>query len=202
MKENLSDGIVQKQDKVDGQIITACITLIAAFAVIISIKKPTNEYLSYAYISSLGFLTVSLLSSFWHKYRYPKRQDLYKKEVNKVISDLSGKIADFWENILIPLKQRKLEEARLKDKQTPVPELAKKVNDENDKHASNVIMTYLEQLNYKTAEKREEIFNKPLNEKNAITKFRIDKLTSFIRYPAFVAGIIFFFISIFMNLTL
>lgn len=200
MKTDNSEEILKQQDRVDGQIITACITLIAAFAVIISIKKPNDQYLSYAYISSLGFLTVSLLSSLWHKYRFPKRQELYKKEVNKVIRDLSSKIADFGENILIPLKERKLSEARAKDQQTPFPELAKKVNEENDKHASNIIMTYLEQLNYKTAEKKDEVFNKPLKEKNATIKFRLDKLTNFLRYPTFVAGIIFFFISIFMGL--
>lgn len=200
MKTDNSEEIIRQQDKVDGQIITACITLIAAFAIIISIKKPTDQYLSYAYISSLGFLTLSLMSSLWHKYRFPKRQDLYKKEVNKVIHELSGKIADFGENILIPLKQRKLIEAQQQDKQTPFPELAKKVDEENNKHASNVIMTYLEQLNYKTAEKYSEVFNKPLKEDNAILKFRIDKTTNFLRYPTFVAGIIFFFLSIFMSL--
>jgi len=140
------------------------------------------------------------MSSLWHKYRFPKRQELYKKEVNKVIHDLSDKIGDFGENILIPLKQRKLAEAQARDKQTPFNDLAKKVNEENDKHASKVIMTYLEQLNYKTAEKKNEVFNKPLDEKNAIIKFRLDKLTNFLRYPTFVAGLIFFFISIFMGL--
>ena len=200
MNTDNSEDILKQQDKVDGQIITACITLIAAFAVIISIKKPTDQYLSYAYISSLGLLTVSLLSSLWHKYRFPKRQNLYKKEINKVIHEMSGKIADFGENILIPLKQRKLVEAKQKDDQIPFQELAKKVDEENNKHASGVIMTYLEQLNYKTAEKHQEVFNKPLEEKNAILKFRLDKLTKFLRYPTFVAGLIFFFLSIFIGL--
>jgi len=192
--------IETEQDKVDSYIITACITLIAAFAIIISIKKPSDEYLSYSYLIALLALTISLLASLWHKFRFPKRQELYKKEFDKVLRKISGEIADFGENILIPLKQTKLIEAQAREKNMSLIELTKKVNEDNDKHAKNVIKTYLEKLNFESKEKSREIFKKPLNEKNSYIKHQIDRIAQGLRYFSFTVGLIFFFVSIFMTL--
>lgn len=195
-----TNNLETEKDKADNYMITACITLIASFAVINSIKQPSDKYISYSYISCLSFLVLSLLFFLWYKFRYPKRKQLYEMEMKKVLNDISGEIANFGEKILIPLKQRQLEEAKQLDKTTPIAKLAENVNKENDVYAKDIITTYLEKINYKSNEKKEEFFNKPLNEKHAFIKNLIDKLSFSLRYTTFTFGILFFLLSIVLTL--
>lgn len=196
-------NIKQERDKVDGYIITANITVIAAFIIILSIKKPEIIYISYASIASLFGLIASLLFSLWHKYRLPKRQLLFEQEKEKLISDMGGDIADFAETFVLPTSILKVKEQISSGQIVTKEEIKGIVANEKDKDKiKKVIVTHLEKLNFQLRDSHEKIFNKPLNEKNAKTKFYIDKASKSFRHGLFVVGIIFFFLAIILKLTL
>ncbi len=109
MKET-SNNIDSERIAVDNYIITTCITLLGAFIIFFSIKKPENLYIAYSSIISICSIIISLLASLWHKSRYPKRLAYFEKKSSDLIRDISGDIADFAENILIPFSKPQIEE--------------------------------------------------------------------------------------------
>lgn len=201
MKTDKGNKIELEREKVDNYLITACITLIAAFIVIISIKKPSQIYISYAYLISLFFLITCLLFSLWHKFRFPIRQEKFEREREKLVSDISEEIVDFAEEFVLPASQLKVNKLKAEQPDLSHEELKKRVLEGDSKNKTKrVIITQLEKLNYQLKEKSEEIFQKPLNEKSSKLKFRLDMLSKSYRYWAFGVGILFFFLSIFMTL--
>lgn len=201
MTESKGNKVELEREKVDNYIITSCITLIGAFIIILSIKKPTEAYISYSYLISLLFLIISLLFSLWHKFRFPVRQQMFEQEKDRLISNISSEIADFAEEFVLPAAQMKFNQARLKYPDLSEDEIKKKSIDEEAKgKTKKVIVTHLEKLNYQMKEKSDEIFRKPLNERYSKLKFRIDILSKTFRYWAFGIAIIFFFSSIFLTI--
>lgn len=192
--------VEQERDKVDNYIITANITLIAAFMVIITIKEIDDQYLNYAYLTSFSGLTLSLLCSLWHKYRFPKRRLALEKESHEIIHNVSGELATFMENILTPYKAQKIKEIKANQPNITPSELDKLVKKELDVNAGGTIRTYLEKFQYDLDLKKKEILSKPMNESLPIAKHFIDRFTQSFRYIGFIVGILFFFISIFLTL--
>jgi len=192
--------VEQERDKVDNYIITANITLIAAFMVIVTIKEVDAKYLNYTYLSSFGGLTLSLLCSLWHKYRFPKRKLALEKESREIVHNVSGELATFLENILIPFKAHKVKEIKSQNPNITPAQIEKAVKKEIEQNAGGTIKTYLEKFQYDLDIKKKEILSKPLDENGAILKHLIDRFTQSFRYIGFVVGILFFFISIFLTL--
>ncbi|WP_420552248.1 hypothetical protein [Tenacibaculum aiptasiae] len=201
MNKDKGNRIELEREKVDNYLITACITLIAAFIVILSIKKPSENYISYTYLISLLFLITCLLFSLWHKFRFPIRQEKYERIKDKILTDISGEIADFAEEFVLPASQLRLNKLKAENPTMNDDELKKRVVEGDSKEKTKkVITTYIEKLNYQLKEKSNEIFQKPLEEKNSKLKFRLDMVSKSFRYWAFGIGILFFFVSIFMTI--
>jgi hypothetical protein len=201
MKKEKGNKVELEREKVDNYLISACITLIAAFIIILSIKKPSQNYISYTYLISLFFLIICLLFSLWHKFRFPIRQEKFEKVKDKIMTDISGEIAEFAEEFVLPASQLRLNKLTVENPNMNEDELKKMALEGNSKNSSKkVIITYIEKLNYQLKEKSNEIFEKPLKEKNSKIKFRLDMLSKSFRYWAFGIGILFFFVSIFMTI--
>lgn len=201
MNKEKGNKVELEREKVDNYLITACITLIAAFIVILSIKKPNQPYISYTYLISLFFLITCLLFSLWHKFRFPIRQERFERIKDKILNEISGEIADFANEFALPASQLRLNKLKEENPTLNEVELKKKVIDgDSTEKTKKVIITYIEKLNYQLKEKSNEIFQKPLKEKNSKLKFRLDMLSKSFRYWAFGIGILFFFVSIFMTI--
>lgn len=190
-----------EQETVDNYILTALITLIAAFIIILSIKAPSDVYVASSSAISLACLILSLLLSLWHKLRFPKRLHIFEREKEQQIKNISGEITDFANNFYYPTIEAKTYEILSNN-----PELSKEAvkklvsSDKIDDKTEKVIITYLEKLNYIVKESHQKIFNQPLDEKGRKTKYLIDKFAQVTRYPFFVVGLVFFFIAIILNL--
>lgn len=187
-------NIKKERDQVDNYIITTNITIIAAFVILLSIDKPQNIYINSASGVSLFFLVISLLCFFWHKYRFPVKQTMFAEEEKRIIGNISGNIADFAENFLIPKSISTL-------KKDGISENSK--NEEIKKDLSNgkkVIVTHLEFLSSMLESNYNKCFNKPLKEKNAKVKFYLDRFCILYRYKIFTLGIFSFIVAIFISL--
>lgn len=201
MNKEKGNKVELEREKVDNYLITACITLIAAFIVILSIKKPAETYISYTYLISLFFLIICLLFSLWHKFRFPLRQEKFEKAKKKLVRDISGEIAEFAEEFALPASQLRLNKLKEENPEVDDKELKKRaVSADSTEKTKKIIITHLEKLNYQMKEKSDEIFQKPMNEKNSKLKFWLDMLSKTFRYWTFGIGILFFFVSIFMTI--
>ncbi len=165
-----------EQDKVDNYLITACITLIASFTIIMSIKKPGSSLASYTYLVSLLFLITSLLTLLWHKFRFPKRRALFNIEQKYIIQDASTNIETHMEKIISPSYDIS-EELRTKS-----------------------IIVHIENMLYKIKEKYDETYLKPLMEPHSKFKHLLDRFSKSARYKTFTVGIVFFFTSMAISL--
>jgi len=186
---------------VDNYIITALITLISAFIIILTIKKPTNDLVSYFSVLSLFCLIFSFLLCLWHRLRFPYRQRLYAIEKDKKIHEISQEIADFEIKYVRPKKKLNAIELYSKNPELDnkkIQELSYSEKDEED--TKNIIIVYLKKFNFEMKEINEKIFSKPLDENHRKTKYFIDSFAKTSRYPLFVIGLISFFLSIILNL--
>lgn len=196
----MNDSKENERDEVDNYIITTCITLIAAFIIILSINKPDDLYIVYSYLSSLFFLILSFLFFLWHKLRYPIRKKLFERAQKVAISNISAEIAGFIEEYFYPAtKNKAIELARETDPQNYNENLKKKFIEEHSDKARPIIETYIEKLNFKLKEKSKEIFKKPLKENFSNLKHFLDLTAMKSRYHLFLLAILFFFLSIFLT---
>ncbi len=112
--------------------------------------------------------------------------DITKAKLIKVTNPIEGKIEGKKENDSL---LSEMAEA-----------LIKKSVENSDGLFSSAIDSYLNNLVTEEHNIYVNVFHKPLSEKNAVIKFRLDKISEHTRYFFFVSGISFFFVSIYLNL--
>ena len=160
MKDKIE--LEKERDTVDNFVITALITLIAAFIIIITLKTPSDVYVSYATIISLFCLIFSLFACLWHRFRFPFRQKIFLIERDKKISDISGDIADFVETFIMPLQRAKAKEIISINPNITKEELKKQLYTSEDKaNSKKIIITHLDKFNYELKIAYEKAFIKP-----------------------------------------
>ncbi|GAG53593.1 unnamed protein product [marine sediment metagenome] len=222
MKNNNTEE--KEAQNVDNYIITTCISLLAAFAVLINIKKPENIFVSYSIIISSFCLLLTLLESLWYKVRFPFKNSLLNKKRSNIIHNYSVKIANFTEKHFDSLVKMKLIEnlpseiksnsnySKIVDKLIKSDILdysgngkGRKVSEYLGKEGlsefNDVIKSYTQNLSLEIKNVYHEIFNKPLNEKLSKIKFYLDLLSQHTRHYFFILGTVFFLIVIVLNIT-
>lgn len=182
--------INSEQQKVDEHIIIANITVIAAFILILSVNDLGSLYVKITAILSLLFLIISLFMLLWNKYRFPIRQVLFSRDKEELLSGVSEKIADFAEKLVIPHYKNEMFKKVSSDQHSVKKDIIE------DMIVKDTIITYLENLNFKTTLSEERIFNLPLNEDYRILNNWLDKICRFYRYIFFVSGVLLFFVTL------
>lgn len=194
------ENIKNEHDVVDNSIITANISFMVSFIIILSIKRPESNYIIISSITSLVGLTFSLLFSFWHKYRMPIKNNYYQKLKNDIISNTSDELVHFSESYFLPLVMYDIEKIKKEKISTSIDSLIDSaVKTQNDK-AYQIIKTHIENFQFKMQDLKNKIYNTPLKEDNAKAKFIIDKISETFRYILFFIGVFFFLITIVLSL--
>jgi hypothetical protein len=180
--------VVDARAQVDNYIITACISLIAAFVVILTVKKPVGQVAGWTSFCSLFFLVAGLLASLWHKIRHPIRVDAYERQKKSKAEECTDKIYDFYMTYV-----RTNPDART--------ELA--TTNLDGKYSSRfkeVIAAHLQNMSTDMKLIQEQIFHQPLDEKNPRMKYCLDGVARRLRYAGFVLGVILFLTSVFIGI--
>ena len=188
----------EAQTQVDNHIITACITLIAAHIVILTIHKPAINLVSYSSLGSLTMLILSFLLCLWHRARYPIRVKYFEEERERQIHQISGEIEEFFKLVQSsPVAMVEMSRATAQQK-TGVVE-----PDHGGPYAQRVrasLTAHLNVLENRMKESYKAAFEAPLREKYGGIKHGVDNFAKAARYSLFVIGIVFFFISMFISL--
>ena len=197
---------------VDNYIITTCITLIAAFVIMLTIKTPANKLLSISVILSMLCLILTFLESLWHKVRWNYRTSFFKKERERIIREFANNVTKFAINFWEPRVRLKFlqyppvdlegNEPKSKEKSSEslFDDLSREVMEENTDQYEEKTKIYITNFLTTLQSVRIKAFHAPLNEKYAKLKYYADILSFKTRYYLFVIGIIFFFISVLLNL--
>ena len=195
MKKEMDD-FKKEKEKIDGYIITTCITLIGSFIIISSIRKPENIYLNFSYIISILSLVISLLSSLWHKLRYAKRSIVFEQEKTKTMHTVSNEICDFAEDFMLPTLQADRVALKKADSALSDKEIKKLAWSKKEVTMRNTIGSFLKNMDNELREAHEKTYDKPLNEEFSKPLFFLDKASQKVRYASFVIGIAFYLFSI------
>ena len=204
MKDNKSS--------VDNYIITTCITLITAFVIMLTIETPANKPLSVSVILSMLCLILTFLGSLWHKGRWNYRTAFFKRERERIIHEFANDVTKFAHNFWEPRLRLKFfqylpvdsegSEPKSKEKsiESVLDDLSRQVIEENTDKYEETTKVYITNFLTMLQSVRIKAFHAPLNEKYAKLKYYADILSHKTRYYLFVIGIIFFFISVLLNL--
>jgi hypothetical protein len=184
VRRKSAERIGRSREKVDDYVITASITIIAAFVVLLSVREASGSRIGAVLGAvSITSLTLGLLAALWHRYRAPMRQARFELLEAERIGKASGDILEFW-NML----------GKLLGKQgTPGPVvLPADVED----HARKTIGAHLQVMGADLSAIRRTVLSTPLPERHGRLNHSLDVLAERVRYPAFLAGMITFLCAI------
>ncbi len=203
MKEK-ETKLLDTHKEVDNFIITASIMLMASFVVMISISSPSNALLCYAVVISFLCLTLSLLQMLWHKVRWQYRVCFFENKKDEIIHEYAKEIRKCsMESELANAFRRIAKDCKHSTTATSFncDEALVESDKLEDKVSYKIILSFVKNMAGEMQEASVKFFKKPLNERLPRTKFVMDVISKNMRYPLFLIGVIFFFISIFLNMT-
>lgn len=194
------DEVRREQSKTEDYIITSCFTLLAALAIIFSIKKPTNVYISYSVVVSAFCIIISLLELLWHKSRRPLRDYFFEQKKKHIINEYTDKIANFAEKLVLPYTELLAEKQAKTNTNYDAKILQRKVFEENKDSFREVLRSFVRNLSNDMKKANDSTHNKPLKEKFSKLKCFIDIISKKTRIHFFVLGALFFFLAILLSL--
>ncbi len=194
------EEVRKEQGKAEEYIITSCFTLLAALAIIFSIKQPANQLVSYAVILSFFGLLVSLLELLWHKSRRPLREHIFNQKRGSIIDKYSEKMATFAETLVFPYAKLAVEEEARKNINIDKKALQRKLFHEKEPAVRDMLTSYLDNLIAEMKNASDVSHNKPIIEKYSRLKLYLDVVSRRTRLHFFVVGTLFFFIAIILSL--
>lgn len=194
MKQNKpKDFINDLESSIDNQLITFSGVLLAAILLIN--KNQTNKNMPYLVIGSILCLILTVLFTLWHKWRSPRRIIIFDDKRKQIIGNYSEKIANFAENMILPLA--KLQYGHAKTNNLPMsPRQAIKSTEAEQK---SIIESFLKNMQNDLKYAHSSAFNKPLKENGSNMKYIIDVVARASRHYIFLIGVILFFASITMS---
>jgi hypothetical protein len=220
--------IDKEKQVVDNYIITTCITLLAAYFIVLTLSEPMAVLLKISITISMGSLIITLFECLWHKLRSGLRISYFNRQKEEILNKLADAIENSVENYLDPHIKLKIIETLSKhdtslglgkvieslskkkilkfgDEQymkslSPVAEPIRKAFDENEDQLRTLIGILLKNLISDIQVANGKAFNLPLSEKNARLKYYIDRMSRSSKYYLFFLGIIFLFISVVLSL--
>lgn len=197
----------EQMEKIDNVLITASITLLAAFVVLYSLESKQSIYFNISAIIAVACVVLCLLFTLYAKYREALRKNIFdnrsKKWKDDFEKDLDKMMDDYYTPQLLQMTKRALgsEENKLtlqKDSKSikDILEKEKSVWEKENKTQNDYARKlFAENQGMKIKNMLDEAFSGPLNEKNAVIKYQIEKLSQK-RFVLFVFGLIFFIISV------
>ena len=197
----------EQMEKIDNVLITASIALLAAFVVLYSVELKQNIYFNTSASIAVICVVMSLLFTLYAKYREALRKDIFDSKSKKWKDDLEKDLDKMMDDYYAPqLLQMTKSALRSEENKLALQKDLKSIKDilekeksiwekENKTQNDYARKLFVENQVMKIKNMLDEAFSGPLNEKNAIIKYQIEKLSQK-RFTLFVLGLIFFIISV------
>ena len=195
-----------KSSNIDTYIITTCITLLAAYSFILNIERPKDNILCYSIIISVFSLSMTLLGSLWHKVRWECRTIQFENEQKEIIHNSATEIARALEDFINPrfklmAKQHVLDSIRNKNIEPfDKDKIINKISKEDHEPLMRLLLSFCKNMGTDIENAHKKYFLMPLQERFSKIKHLIDVFSKNTRYYFFTIGVLFFFISIMLNL--
>lgn len=207
-------------NKRDKMLVSVNVTILLAFIFIFQVDQ-LSQIIKWTLLISFILYIFSLFLLIWNLYRYPIRMKLLDELREETIGKFSDRIASFVEEIIVPFSRLKAKDelvsrlAIVKTKEdysklresvsNEIKELedgtAKVTKSEGEEKAMQyVIESFAEQLAHASKEDFENAFKRPLKEKFAKVRLRVDRLAFRIRIHLFASASVFLIFSIFIGI--
>lgn len=193
----------QQIEKIDNTLITACITLLAAYVVVYSINENENFYFNIVTIFSIIFIALCFLLTLYGKYRESLRKNIFEQQKEKWAEDLNADLDRMTEDLITP-QLMKMTRTILDKKENM--EIIK-----DDPRKIKILLSdewsiWKKDLEFPTkmfADKHsltvkkilDDSFTGLLKEKNAALKYQLETFANK-RYAIFILGLILFIVSV------
>ena len=171
VRRTAPDRIRSSREKVDDYVITASITILGAFVVLLTLREAPSRISAYLGALSIASLVLGLLSALWHKYRAPLREARFEALMVERMYKASDDILEFADTFGIrggPLSPKVHEQAR------------------------KTIAAHLQVMGGDLDTIRREVASSPLPERYAKLKHLLDMCAVRVRYSCFAFGMIMF----------
>lgn len=178
-------------------------SLLAATAIVFQGANNLSDVLRLTVSLSVTTLAFSLLTSLWHKFRWPRRKNLFNNEAQRLSESFRNELQQFYDLTLTPLTQRLMQQ-RIGNVPTPDPaqlrlhveSVLSEARQQIEPFTARIVAGHLSDLE----KLKEQYFQSPLQEKWARSRYFLDVVSHRSRLVTFVFGILLFVASIILKI--